>query len=209
MANERDQDRATALYCRISTDEQTHASQEHDLRQRAGQIGGRVLWYRDTISGAAACLPELDRLSRDIAARKVGRVIVWALDRISRRGILDGLAKLRGWLEKGVEVVSLKEPWVQATADPALRELLLSIAFWGAAQERRRISERTKAGMRAAKAAGKKIGRPPGSGRPWALAKRKIDVVLARSLRQQGASVKDIAARFRVSRPAIYQALRS
>jgi DNA invertase Pin-like site-specific DNA recombinase len=106
-------------------------------------------------------------------------------------------------------VVSLKEPWVQATADPALRELLLSIAFWGAAQERRRISERTKAGMRAAKAAGKQLGRPKGSGRPWALAKRKVDVVLARSLQAQGVAIKDIAERFHVSRVAIYLALRA
>ena len=203
-------DKTTGLYCRCSTDQQTTESQEHDLQQRARQLGGRLVWYRDVVSGAATSMPALDKLTRDVANHKVGRVVVWALDRISRKGILDGLQRLRTWLDAGVEVVSVREGWVQATTDPAMRELLLSIAFWGASQERNRMRERTRAGLGAARARGVKLGRQPGDvGHKWSLAKRRIDPELARSLRQQGLSVSSIASRFGVTRPTVYAALRS
>ena len=201
-------DPATACYARVSTDDQNHASQLHDLARHAKHYAGCVEWFKDTVSGAASERPELDRLGKAIASGKVGRVVVWALDRISRRGILDGLQRLRAWLDKGVEVHSIREPWVASTADPAMRELLLSIAFWGAEQERTRIRERTRAGLRAAKARGVKLGRRPGTRPKWALSKRKVDVQLARSLHGQGVAVAAIADKFSCSRGAVYAALK-
>ena len=199
--------KATAAYVRVSTDSQNCRSQVGDVRKAAKQYTGPVRWYRDTVSGAADKLPALDKLTRDVAAGKVQRVIVWALDRISRKGIRDGLTRLQTWLEHGAEVASVQEPWVSATADPNLRELLLSIAFWGAAQERKRLSERTKAGLRAARAEGRVGGRRKGQRPKWALSKRKVDPQLAQSLRNQGVPVKDIAARFGCSKQGVYSAL--
>jgi len=199
--------RATALYARVSTAEQNHDAQLHELRRAADQFAGPVEWYKDTVSGAADKRPALERLAEDVAAGKVQRIIVFALDRISRKGVLDGLRVLKRWLAAGVEVHSCKEPWVAATADEALRELLLSVAFWGARQERNRIRERTRAGLAAAKARGVRLGRRPGTRPKWALHKRAVDPQLAQSLRQQGVSVKDIAAKFRCSRGAVYAAL--
>jgi DNA invertase Pin-like site-specific DNA recombinase len=56
-------------------------------------------------------------------------------------------------------VRSLNEAWPD-TSDPHMRELLISVFAWLAAQERRRRSEQTKAGLRRAWAKGKKSGRP-------------------------------------------------
>jgi len=199
---------STACYARVSTDEQNHDAQLHDLKRAAEQFAGPVAWYKDTVSGAADTRPELERLTKDIAKGRHGRVIVFALDRISRRGIIDGLRILKRWLNAGVEVHSIREPWVASTADPAMRELLLSIAFWGARQERNRIRERTKAGLAAARARGVRLGRRPGTRVKWSLAKRRVDPQLARSLREQGVPVADIAAKFRCSRGAVYAALK-
>ena len=198
----------TACYTRTSTSDQSHDSQLHDLKKHARQYAGDVSWYKDTISGAADERPELERLGRDIAKGRIGRVLVWALDRISRKGVFDGLQRLRAWLQAGVEVHSVREPWVASTADAGMRELLLSIAFWGAEQERNRIRERTRAGMRAAKARGVQLGRRPGTKARWSLAKRRVDPQLAKSLHEQGASVAAIATKFGSSRGAVYAALR-
>jgi len=198
----------TACYARISTCNQSHDSQTRDLKKHVRQYAGDVSWYKEVASGAADERPELERLGRDIAAGKVGRVLIWALDRVSRRGILDGLQRLRAWLQAGVEVHSVREPWVASTADPGMRELLLSVAFWAAEMERNRTRERVRAGLQAAKARGVRLGRRPGTKARWALAKRTVDPQLARSLRSQGASVADIAAKFGSSRGAVYAVLK-
>jgi len=200
--------RTVAVYCRVSTDAQTTASQKNALRIAVRRYAGRIVWYTETISGGAETRPALGELGKAIAAGKVERVLVFALDRLSRRGVLDGLKYLEAWTAKGVVVESLQEPWVQATADPALRELMLSIAFWGARQQRERIRQCVTAGLRAAKARGVQLGRRKGdTGHPWALGKRKIDVALARSLRSQGVPIREVATRFGVSRAGLYYAL--
>jgi DNA invertase Pin-like site-specific DNA recombinase len=83
-------------------------------------------------------LADLDRLHRSM----VGAITtVLELDRL------------------GVEVISLKEPWLD-TSGP-VRSLLVAIFGWVAEQERVRLIERTKAGLERARAQGKRLGRPP------------------------------------------------
>ena len=84
----------------------------------------------------------------------------------------------------------------------------MSIVFWMAEQERRRHVARVTAGLAGAKARGTKLGRPKGTGKPLPLSSRKVDPQMAASLREQGTKVKDIATRFKVSRQAVYNALR-
>lgn len=76
--------------------------------------------------------------------------------------------------------------------------------------ERESIRERIRAGIAARKEAGRPMGRAKGDvNHKWSLAKRRIDPVLAKSLRQQAVPVVDIAQRFGVSRVAVYAALRT
>ncbi len=78
-------------------------------------------------------------------------VLIWALDRLSRRGIEDTLNVLRRLAEYEADVWSLHEDWLR-TSDPAMRELLVGIFGWMAGQESKRRSERINAGLAKRKA---------------------------------------------------------
>lgn len=84
-------------------------------------------------------------------------VLIWALDRLSRKGVEDTLTTLRQLYERGADVWSHTEDWL-VTSTPAMRELLVSIFAWVAGQESQRRSERIKAGLARRKAEGKPVG---------------------------------------------------
>ena len=84
-------------------------------------------------------------------------MIVWALDRLERRGAVATVQLLDLLAARGVLVVSHREPWVERTADPAVRQLMTYLAGWMAESESRRRSDRVKAGLRNTD---KKSGRP-------------------------------------------------
>jgi putative DNA-invertase from lambdoid prophage Rac len=89
-------------------------------------------------------------------------VMVWALDRLSRRGYSD----LGGFIEKlngyGAELWSQQEQWLQ-TVGP-FGEIVVHMLAWMAEQESRRRSERTKAGLaRRREKDGLPVGRQPGA----------------------------------------------
>src|SRR5258708_21280812 len=97
-------------------------------------------------------------------------LLIWSLDRFGRnmqRNIGDVLELDR----LGVQVVSVKEPWLDQQG-PA-RSLLLAVFSWVAEQEAVRLSERTLAGLARARAAGRIGGHPPVLSTP-------IDAALAR-----------------------------
>jgi len=204
--------KTTALYVRKSTSGQKYQAQLHAVRNKAAEYAGEPVWYKETAGGAADERPVLDRLTEDVKRGMIDRIVIYALDRVSRKGIADGLRRLQAWLDAGAEVVSVCEPWVVSTADGGMRDLLLSIAFWGASQERNRLRERTQAAMDAIKATGRTrtgnpVGRPVGCRSPWK--KRKVDVEFARTLRERGVPVREIAERFDVTPAAVYQALKA
>jgi DNA invertase Pin-like site-specific DNA recombinase len=84
-------------------------------------------------------------------------VLVWAVDRLSRRGIEDTLATMRRLYEHGCDIWSHQEPWL-VTSEPRMRELLVSFMAWMAEQESARRSERIKAGMARRQREGKPVG---------------------------------------------------
>lgn len=63
--------------------------------------------------------------------------------------------------QRSIGIKSLTEDWMNTSKDNPMSELILAIMSWGAAEERRKISERTKAGIARLKAKGQwKGGRP-------------------------------------------------
>jgi putative DNA-invertase from lambdoid prophage Rac len=96
----------------------------------------------------------------DAHRRRFDIVLCWALDRLSR----EGLAATVGYLERldraGVAFHSFTEEML-CTDNPVVRGVLLAIMSSMAASERRRISERTKAGLARVKAKGVALGRRP------------------------------------------------
>lgn len=89
-------------------------------------------------------------------------ILTWAIDRLSRKGIEDTLATLRRLYEHGADIWSHQEGWLE-TADPHMRELLVSFFAWISQQESLRRSERTKQGLERRRAQGLPVGRQPGS----------------------------------------------
>ncbi len=123
--------------------------------RRTWQIVGE---YVDVgISGSTDRRPELDRLLVDARRRRVDIILVWKLDRFSRslRNLVNSLAELD---TLGVDFVSLRDNLDFST--PSGR-LMFQIIGAMAEFERALIQERVRAGMRNARAKGRRIGRPP------------------------------------------------
>ncbi len=89
--------------------------------------------------------------------------LVWAIDRLSRKGIEDTLATLRRLSDAGCAVWSRRESWTEDLKGPHMRELFISIAAWVAKMESDRRSERVRAGLARRRAEGKPVGRQPGA----------------------------------------------
>jgi DNA invertase Pin-like site-specific DNA recombinase len=147
-------------YTRVSSDKQDLQKQEHLLLKYAQQhdlhiqdfIKVEISSRRDTKERRIDEL--LDRLDEgDILLvaelSRFGRNMFEVIDIVNRLG------------ENGVEVVFIRQPEL-STAGPH-RKLLLAIYSYFAEAEREFISVRTKQGLAAAKASGKKLGRPKGS----------------------------------------------
>jgi len=150
-----------AIYARVSTDEQNLDNQLEQLKTFASLQNLMVVeTYTDVMSGGSANRPQFQQMLDDARLRKFNIILVWSLDRFSREGINNTLSYLKRLKNHNVSIKSLQESWLD-TSDTGMGELLIAIFSWVAAQERKRISERTKAGM---DRAGKRhTGRPKGS----------------------------------------------
>jgi DNA invertase Pin-like site-specific DNA recombinase len=150
-----------AIYARVSTSNQSQdpTMQTRELREycdrRAWHVAGE---YVDVgVSGSKEKRPELDRLLIDAHRRRFDVILVWKLDRFSRslRNLVNSLAELD---TLGVDFVSLRDNLDFST--PSGR-LMFQIIGAMAEFERALIQERVRAGMRNARAKGRRIGRPP------------------------------------------------
>ncbi len=142
-------------YARVSTDDQ-----RMDLQRDALTAAGCEKVFTDTASGAKAARPGL---AEALAfARKGDVLVVWRLDRLGRS--LPELVKVVGELEAaGVGFESVTE---RIETSSAAGRLVFHVFAALAEFERRLIVERTHAGLEAARARGRKGGRPAaGKGR--------------------------------------------
>ena len=151
-----------ALWLRVSTTDQTHASQESALRAlaeaRSVQVVKTYEVKKSAWKGKHADL--LDEAVRDARSGLFTHLFIWALDRLDRQGPLSTLQKIKEIEDAGAKVVSLQEPWLEQM--PQIRDLMISLTAWVAEWESSRRSERVKA--RKDELAAQKIwpgGRPP------------------------------------------------
>jgi len=153
-----------AIYARVSKDDgsQTPENQILPLRSFAKALNGEIVAeYVDLASGSNGDRGQFIKMFEDADKHKFDLLLVAALDRISREGISNTLGYLERLKRNGVAVKSLNESWLD-TRDEGIGQLLISIFSWVAAQERKRIIERTKAGLDRARKEGKQLGRPKG-----------------------------------------------
>jgi DNA invertase Pin-like site-specific DNA recombinase len=150
-----------AIYARVSTSNmsQDPTLQTRELREYCDHRGWHLTGeYVDIgVSGSKDKRPELDRLLIDAHRRRFDVILVWKLDRFSRslRSLVNSLAELE---TLGVDFVSFRDNLDFST--PSGR-LMFQIIGAMAEFERALIQERVRAGMRNARAKGRKIGRPP------------------------------------------------
>ena len=149
-----------AIYARVSTSNngQDPTTQTRELREYAERRGWTVFAeYVDVgISGTKEKRPELDRLMADAHRRRFDCVVVWKFDRFAR-SVSHLLRALESFKAQGIEFVSFSEQ--MDTSTPA-GKMVFTILGAVAELERSLIVERVKAGLRNAKAKGKKLGRP-------------------------------------------------
>jgi DNA invertase Pin-like site-specific DNA recombinase len=163
-----------AVYARCSTDAQTVDPQLRDLREYAASRGWRDLQeFVDVgVSGAKDSRPAWNQLWDAILKGRVKVLIVHALDRLGRS--LPHLVKILSTLvERNVVLISHRENIDLSTSTGRMVANLFSVL---ADFELSVIRERTKAGMRAAKARGSQIGPK----------KRPFDAEKATRLRDHG-----------------------
>jgi DNA invertase Pin-like site-specific DNA recombinase len=171
------------FYARVSTanNGQDPTMQTRELREYAERRGWTVAGeYVDVgISGSTEKRPELDRLMADAHRRKFDVVAVWKFDRFAR-SVSHLLRALDTFRILGIEFVSLSESL--DTATPAGR-MVFTVLGAVAELERSLIVERVRAGLRNAKAKGKRLGRP----------RVIVDARRIAALRAQGLGWKKIA----------------
>ncbi len=148
-----------ALYARVSTSngQQDPEMQLSELREYAARRELVVIAeYVDHVSGSKDFRPSLNRLMTDAHSRKFDAVLVWKIDRWGRslKHLVTSLADLEAY---GVAFVSLRDSLDLGTPSGRLMMQLLGAM---AEFERSLIQERVKAGLRNARAKGKRLGRP-------------------------------------------------
>jgi DNA invertase Pin-like site-specific DNA recombinase len=153
-----------AIYARVSTDDkgQDPENQLRQLREYCENAKHRIVAeYVDHASGRKDTngRKQFAALFADASKRKFDMVLFWALDRFSREGMRPTVAHLERLNSYGVAFHSYTEPLLN-TDNEMVRDILLAVMSALAKQEAIRLSDRTKAGMARAKAAGKHVGRP-------------------------------------------------
>ncbi len=175
-------------YARVSTDDQDPAAQIDALR-----AAGCDPIFVEHASGATMQRPEWQACNRGL-----GRGDTLTIVRIDRlgRSLADLMSTLDDLAARGVHFRSLEE---RIDTSTALGRMFYQLAGAFAEYERTLIRERTCAGIDAARAAGRRIGRPP------ALTNEQRD--FARRLRAQGEGVATIARVLEVSPSTIRRTL--
>ncbi len=163
-----------------------------DYCQRRGwEIAGS---YVDVgISGAKEKRPELDRLMTDAHRRRFDSVVVWRFDRFAR-SVSHLLRALETFRALGIEFVSLSE---QVDTSTPTGKMVFTVLGAVAELERSLIVERVKAGLRNARAKGKRLGRP----------RKIVDRARISRLRARGLSVRAIAAEVSCSPSLVHKTL--
>ena len=178
-APEKKYTKRVALYLRVSTDDQTVANQERELREVADRAGWAITAvYKDEgVSGGKGRdrRPGLDEMLKDAVRRKFDVIAAWSVDRLGR-SLQDLVAMLSDIHAAGVDLY-LHQQAIDTTT-PGGKAMFQMMGVF-AEFERAMIRDRVKAGMARAKASGKRLGKP-------AVSAEKVEAVKAELARGTG-----------------------
>jgi DNA invertase Pin-like site-specific DNA recombinase len=173
-------------YARVSTDDQNL-----NLQRDALQQAGCAKIYEDHLSGVKAARPGLQQALE--VARTGDVLVVWRLDRLGR-SLKDLIEMVETLSERGIELHSLQEALTTTTSSG---QLIFHLFGALAEFERNLIRERTQAGLKAARARGRKGGRP----KALEPAKRQLALKL---YEERQHTIKEICRIMGISKPTLY-----
>lgn len=132
-------------YIRVSKDEQNHQLQADALAKENCE---RI--FTETVSGASKQRPEYDRLLDQLRAGD--EVVVWDIDRLGRT-TLELILLIDKWNQQGIRFKSVTQPLIDTTTPHG--EFIFQLFAILSQHERKRLIQRTKAGLAAARARGR------------------------------------------------------
>jgi len=183
----------TAIYARVSTNNgQDPEMQLREIREYIQRRGWELTaeFVDAGVSGAKDSRPELNRLMAEAHRRRFDAVVVWKFDRFAR-SVSHLLRALETFRSLGTEFVSLSE---QVDTSTPTGKMVFTVLGAVAELERSLITERVRAGLRNARAKGKRLGRP----------RKIVDAGRITRLRNEGASWRQIGAKLGVSATTAY-----
>jgi DNA invertase Pin-like site-specific DNA recombinase len=201
--------RRVALYCRVSTADQSCERQERDLLAFAERSGDEVVGiYKETGSGVKLDRVERKKVMALAQARRLDAVLVTELSRWGR-STLDLVQTLRDLESQRVSVIALNG--MTFDLSNAAGRMMATIIAGIAEFERDLMGERIKSGLAAARARGRPLGRQTGQ-RPKSdrlgpkvlalVAQGRSYRLISRELGLSKNTVADIVKRARETAPA-------
>ena len=184
-----------ALYARVSTtghgqDPEMQLRELRDYCERRGwELAGEFVDVG--ISGSKEKRVALDRLVAGAHRRRFDAVVVWKFDRFAR-SVSHLLRALETFQALGIEFVSLSE---QMDTSTPTGKMVFTVLGAVAELERSLIAERVRAGLRNARAKGKRLGRP----------RKSLDGGRIATLRAQGVGWRAIATELKVGVGTLYR----
>ena len=176
-------------YIRTSTDKQLNDRQINQLQQICDAV-----YVEDGVSAVGKCRPIYQQIIADL---KQGDVfVVVSLDR-AYRSVIDALVELEKLQTLGIEFCSLTQSFDTRTPEG---KLLYTVSAALAEWERAILRQRTREGMKAAKARGSRIGRPP--------VLNAEQISRAAKQHQQGQTIRKLAQSLKVSPSTLSRALK-
>ncbi len=186
-----------ALYARVSTsnNNQNPETQLLDLRKFVQSRGFTIYkeYVDQGISGAKDSRPALNELMNDARKRKFDALAVWKFDRFGRntKHLIQSLELFRCLK---IDFISFQE---NVDTSTPMGKLVFEVMAALAEFERSLIQERVKAGLRRAKAKGRRLGSP----------KVNIDILKVKRLKSDGMSLSVIGKKLGVSKSYLSKAL--
>ena len=179
-------------YARVSTEGQ-NLDRQIDMLVEYGVDERNI--YKEKITGTKANRPQLNDMINGLKEKDI--VVIADLTRVSRstKDLLMIIDKIKS---KGASIKSIKDTWLDTTSDNPYNDFLLTVMSGMAQLERDLISQRTKEGLKSAKARGRSGGRP---------SKRNEKQDIVKILYAQGYKITKIAKKVGISRSTVYRIL--
>ncbi len=200
-----------AIYCRVSTTDQSCDRQEQDLLHYATQANFQVVGvWKETAPGTRSSRVEREQVMALAQARKIDAILVTELTRWGRStlDLIQTLQALHSW-----QVSLIAQTGLQFDLTTPQGRLIAQLMAALAEFERDLVSERVRSGLAAAKARGKLLGRRPGQRiKSDPLAPKVIQMVeagtayrtIAHDLKLSKTTVTEIVKRHRETHPDFY-----